>query len=875
MKNKLNKTVSALLMGALVLPTTGTINVEASTGPDSAKDTYKSNYTWNKVNTGAGGGFIPAIIFNKGEKDLIYTRTDMGGAYRWDPETSTWIGLSDWVAYDDWNQLGCESLAADPIETNRVYVLSGTYTNDWTSDNGCILRSTDKGDHWEKTDLPFKVGGNMPGRSMGERLVIDPVANNVLYLGSHKDGLWRSEDYGVTWNKVEGFTAEGNYIDPNFKDQTGVVWAEFDPTSAPEGTTEDGKKLPCQTIYVGVADTKQSIYVTHDGGKTWEPLEGQPTLDNQSSWIDNNDNKNPQAFLPHHGNIDANGNLFITYSNGCGPYDGSKGDVWRYNTKTKEWKNVSPVPSSNTSDNYFGYGALALDAKHPGTLVVMALNSWWPDTQMFRSTDSGEHWTPIWNWDGYPNRVLRYTQDISKAPWLNFGGNPTFPEPEFKLGWMTGGASIDPFNSDRMMYGTGATIYGTNNLSDWKDGSKVNISVMAQGIEEESVSKVLSLSKSKTPLITGMGDVCGFRHEDLTKVPDQMFTVPNFSTSDIDYSENEQNFLVRVGNVLDDDKSRKKSIAFSYNEGKNWFQGTDIEGIKGDAGGTVAVSPNSKVVLWAPSGTGTRTPHYSTNNGSSWTKVKGLPDGAKVISDRVNSDKFYGFSDGEFYVSTDGAKTFTKTAAEGLPKDGTRSCKAVPGHEGDIWIASGTKWGETYGIWHSTDSGETFTKLENVEEADSIGFGKAAEGKDYFALYTNAKINGVRGIFRSDDAGETWVRINDSEHQYGCASADISGDYKVYGRVYLATNGLGVAYGDMDGTVIPKDPDPKPDPKPDTKVILGDIDGNGKIDTLDYVKLKLYLSHKYKGTDITVKNADLDEDGNITVKDLLALRMMI
>ena len=43
---------------------------------------------------------------------------------------------------------------------------------------------------------------------------------------------------------------------------------------------------------------------------------------------------------------------------------------------------------------------------------------------------------------------------------------------------------------------------------------------------------------------------------------------------------------------------------------------------------------------------------------------------------------------------------------------------------------------------------------------------------------------------------------------------------------------------------------------------------------MDYVNLKLYLSHKYPG-EINEKNADLDGDGKITVKDLLALRMMV
>ncbi|MEU4407538.1 hypothetical protein AB0F88_23695 [Streptosporangium sp. NPDC023963] len=65
-------------------------------------------------------------------------------------------------------------------------------------DNGAVLRSYDKGDTWRTTVLPFHLGGNMPGRTMGERLAVDPNNDNILYLAAPSgNGLWRSTDGGV------------------------------------------------------------------------------------------------------------------------------------------------------------------------------------------------------------------------------------------------------------------------------------------------------------------------------------------------------------------------------------------------------------------------------------------------------------------------------------------------------------------------------------------------------------------------------------------------------------------------------------------------------------------------------------------------------
>jgi hypothetical protein len=103
------------------------------------------------------------------------------------------------------------------------------------------------------------------------------------------------------------------------------------------------------------------------------------------------------------------------------------------------------------------------------------------------------------------------------------------------------------------------------------------------------------------------------------------------------------------------------------------------------------------------------------------------------------------------------------------------------------------------GLFHSTDGGANFNRMGPEERTDNIGFGRPAPVNTYPALYMAATVNGVHGIYRSDDVGATWDRINDDDHQYAWAGSDaITGDPRIYGRVYLSTNGRGIIYGDIN-----------------------------------------------------------------------------
>jgi photosystem II stability/assembly factor-like uncharacterized protein len=167
------------------------------------------------------------------------------------------------------------------------------------------------------------------------------------------------------------------------------------------------------------------------------------------------------------------------------------------------------------------------------------------------------------------------------------------------------------------------------------------------------------------------------------------------------------------------------------------------------------------------------------------------------VGDRVNPRKFYTFDQttGTFYVSTDGGQTFTV----GMTGLGTYSFKQIsvnPNTEGDIWLS--LQWN---GLWHSTDSGATFTNVGSVVWPDSIGFGAPAPLASYPALFLIGRLTWSgpgypTGVWRSDDGGNTWNPVTDAQHQYGNLNLVI-GDPRIYGRVYIGTNGRGIVLGDL------------------------------------------------------------------------------
>src|SRR6478672_9648702 len=222
--------------------------------------------------------------------------------------------------------------------------------------------------------------------------------------------------------------------------------------------------------------------------------------------------------------------------------------------------------------------------------------------------------------------------------------------------------------------------------------------------------------------------------------------------------------------------------------GRTWFPIFDDQptGSIGD----IAVAPSNPNVVYVGSGEGLQRPDLSVGNGmykssdggKTWSYL-GLDDvqqvGGLAIDPRNENRVFvaalghpYGpNTERGVYRTNDGGKTWEKV----LYKDENTGAVQVtldPKNPdivyADLWAGRQGPWengawdGPESGLFKSTDGGNTWKKLTNglptpQQGLGRIGFGIAPSNPN--RLYATVDAGAQGGIYRSDDAGESWTRI--------------------------------------------------------------------------------------------------------------------
>ena len=209
--------------------------------------------------------------------------------------------------------------------------------------------------------------------------------------------------------------------------------------------------------------------------------------------------------------------------------------------------------------------------------------------------------------------------------------------------------------------------------------------------------------------------------------------------------------------------------------------------------GAIAIAPSNPAIVYVGSGEGLQRPDLSTgdgiyksvDSGVTWQHL-GLRDGQQIpqiIVDPANPDRLfvavlghpYGPNEERgIFRSLDGATTFEKVLYRDVDTGGVdvvfdpqdaNTVYAV------LWEARQAPWengvfnGPGSGIHKSTDGGATWRPLTNglpTFEVDGLGrIGITVAPSLPTRLFATVESARNGGLYRSDDAGETWLRVND------------------------------------------------------------------------------------------------------------------
>lgn len=719
------------------------LNIDTSIG---------QSYTFKNINL-QGMGYITGIIAHA-TSNSVYARTDVYGIYKWDEANQKWWPLMDGKV----ETASIESFAVSPDPDPVIYSVNGN------NESGRLYKSSDYGNSW--TELPdfnshdILVEGNGSWRGAGERLSVDPNnGGQTLYFGSRLSGLWKSNDAGSTWTQIPTDKIPAG-------SSGGVIFVVFDPTSGDSGSNS-------QRIYAGVQG--HGVFQSNNSGTDWTLLAGGPST----------------ATKPCRAAISSDGILYITYSSSDG--GGASGYVYKY-LGTGNLTNITPTEKSNE-----GFWGIAVDKTNSNRVATF---QWNPENEkgIHYSENGGTTWT-----------------------------SKSFSRPNFRIepewyptwaGWTYTAAMIfDPGNNSRVWLTTGFAAYRTENISA--------ISPMWQAKMNNFEELVVTIVKcppleSGAALLTGFADQIGLRITDINSVPSKTFEPNGFGiTTCIAYCESDPSFVTAVGgnqNGGTNWESGSANYKFSADNGITWTSITPPTATS--VNGNIAISSTNKNhwVLAPKDRLGTfNDPYYTLDAGKNWLKSKGTPaetengcteqwSGSEfLISDKINGSTFYYYADrltgggqSGFYKSIDGGANFTLMYTQ-LPSEYRSIIAALPGREGHIYYCSkkGSK------LYVTTNGGSQWDTLRNIEKCFSIGFGKAIAPSTDPTLFVLAIINGKKSIYHSTDLGKNWTDISDNNLPGNIAN--ITGDMRTPGLVYLATGGRGIFCGEMNAMVSVSD----------------------------------------------------------------------
>lgn len=186
--------------------------------------------TWQQTLSG-DRVFTIAVVPGVGGEESVFVGTQQDGILRSDDGGRTWSGANPGLL-----DLTVLALAFSPDAARDLTGFAATPSGLYRTRNG--------GKSWREVEWPLD-------ESAVQCVAISPAfaRDRLVLAGTERDGLWRSDDGGATWNVVPGPPAGG----------IGAI--AFSPHGA-------------ESRLVAVA-TDDGVMCSRDGGATWNPIGGE------------------------------------------------------------------------------------------------------------------------------------------------------------------------------------------------------------------------------------------------------------------------------------------------------------------------------------------------------------------------------------------------------------------------------------------------------------------------------------------------------------------------------------------------------------------------------------------------------------------------
>jgi hypothetical protein len=749
---------------------------------------------YNHVPLGAGGQVIRLSQSTAGTTKAI--ATDIGGAYVMGPSDTIWrqlylstsipAGLQHANLLLDGNYTdspGCPDVVVAPSDGTILYLMY----------DGYLLKSTDRGVTFANTGMTrfrFDINNLSAQKVFGHVIAVDNSNPSALLVGTQGNGVFASTNGGTSFASVG---ASSGAVIPGTDGYPVYHLTAVDPTSTQSGGIR-------QRWFYSRYGT--GIYMSTTGpAGTYSLMAGSPT--------------NPMSLY-----VDDFGTLWVTQYNVVN-------NVWKW-TNAGGWVNVTGFPG----DTFYH---VAVDPANASRITFAGVN-------FYQTINGGTNWSA---WDDLvannpPKQIMRE----KSIKYLDVGPTKQYqPFPDY--------IEYDRTTPGRLVCSWGSGI----SYCDMPSSSATPLTWIGfgEGIEELLVHSICVPPGGKPQICAW--DMGPMRVDSLTRYvnpqigahqPTDSWANKDFGPvkqqpcSAADYASDNSNWIAYMqhGGWFADPRNKPR-IGYSTDGGQT-VQLFPVDPPNHPAslgGGEIIVGAAGYVMVRWP---GNGTPVRTKDGGYTWSDINipGLPTGVdgggspvekgfewqgnvvipflnKFIAtvDKTNNNVYiynYGPTSAPslkgIWKTTNWGDTWTQVYS-GSPTVNNvwhTHLKAVPGQTGHLFWTAGLDQPDS--LMRSTDGAVSWTACttnsgQAITYVTDVGFGKAAPGKTYPAIYFWGAVNGVFGMYRSDDNLVTSILLAAKPANGLVYPTFVAGDPDLYGRHYIGLFGNGALVGSYDDTL--------------------------------------------------------------------------